>query len=140
MVALDSEKANLHKYKTYQIVEGSGVIYESAESLMLYNLDMKQMINDELAKKGKILVTKNPDFYVAYMARVDMDALKIKLDKKGKEIMENVPAAAIMFFLLDAKTNATIWISSVEGEVTNLPDYQKKKRLNYAIKKMLSSM
>jgi len=102
--------------------------------------EMQQMINTELAKKGKILVTKDPDFYVAYVAGADMDAVRVKLDKEGKETIEKAPAAAMVLVLIDAETGVIIGISTAEGDVKGLPADQMKKRLNYAIKKMLSDL
>lgn len=139
-----SEKMNLKGYKTYQIVEESGMIRDSWVTWIPDNLDvnteMYQIINTELAKKGKILVTKKPDFYVVYTAAADRDTLEIKLDKEGKEIMKKVPTAAMLLILIDAETDMIIWIASAKGEVSGLPAEQMKKRLNYAIKKMLNSM
>lgn len=139
--ALKSEKVNLDGYKTYEIIEGSGVIdgTKRADNLDV-NAEMQQMINTELAKKGKTLVIKDPDFYVAYAAGTDMDAVKAKLDKEGKETLEKAPAAAMILILIDAETGVIIGISTAEGEVKGLPADQMKKRLNYAIKKMLSGL
>lgn len=142
--SIKSEKANLNGYKSYQIVDGSGVIHDSKEIWIPDNLDVnveiKQMINTQLAKKGKIPVTKNPDFYVVYLAGGDMDALEIKIDKKGKETIKNVSVAAIAIMFIDADTGEIIWISSAEGKLKELSVIDMKKRLDYAIKKMLSSI
>ena len=63
--ALTSEKVNLAGYKTYEIIEGSGIVDTTQRSdNMDIDAEMKQMINAELAKKGKMVVTKDPDFYV----------------------------------------------------------------------------
>ena len=139
--ALKSEKVNLDGYKTYEIVEGSGIVDDTkrADNLDI-NAEMQQMINTELAKKGKTLVTKDPDFFIAYLAGTDMDAVKEKLDKEGKETIEKAPAAAMILVLIDAETGVIIGISTAEGEAKGLPAKDAKKRLNYAIKKMLSGL
>jgi len=139
--AMKSEKVNLDGYKTYEIIEGSGIVdgTQRADNLDI-DAEIQQMINTELAKKGKTRVTKDPDFYVAYVAGTDMDAVKEKLDEKGKKTIENRPEAAMILILIDAETGMIIGISTAEGEVKSLPAEETKKRLNYAIKKMLSGL
>ena len=139
--AMKSEKVNLDGYKTYEIIEGSGIVdgTKRADNLDV-NAEMQQMINTELAKKGKTLVTKDPDFYVAYAAGTDMEAVKEKLDEKGKKTLEERPEAAMVLILIDAETGVIIGISTAEGEAKGLPVKDMKKRLNYAIKKILSGL
>ena len=141
VVALKSEKANLYGYKTYQIIDESGFDKDSAVSNNLdINTELQQIVNAELAKKGKMPVTKNPDFYVAYLAAADMDAIKEKVDKKGQVRIESAPAAAMLLVLIDADTAEIIYLSSAQGDVKGLPLDEKRKRLNYAIKEMLGAM
>ena len=142
VVALKSEKVNLQGYKTYQILDESGFAEgdASAPDDLDINTELQQIVNAELAKKGKMPVTKNPDFYVAYLAASDMDAIKEKVDEKGKITIENAPAAAMLLTLIDANTFEIIYLSSAEGDVKNLPLDEKRKRLSYAIKEMLGAM
>ncbi len=139
--ALKSEKVNFDGYKTYEIIEGSGIVdgTKRADNLDI-DAEMQQMINTELAKKGKTLVTEDPDFYVAYAAGTDMEAVKEKLDAEGKKTIEKAPEAAMVLILIDAETGVIIEISTAEGEAKALPAEETKKRLNYAIKKMLSGL
>ncbi len=139
--ALKSEKVNFDGYKTYEIIEESGIVdgIKRADNLDI-DAEIQQMINTELAKKGKTRVTKDPDFYVAYVAGTDMDAVKEKLDEKGKKTIENRPEAAMIMILIDAETGMIIGISTAEGEAKGLPAKEAKERLNYAIKKMLSGL
>ncbi len=85
-------------------------------------------------------VTKNPDFYVAYIAAADMDAIEVKIDKEGQETIKEAPAAAMLLLLIDAHTGMIIAISTAEGEAKNLPIEDRKKRLNYTVKKMFSQL
>ncbi|SFV68217.1 hypothetical protein MNB_SV-10-687 [hydrothermal vent metagenome] len=139
-----SAKANLKGYKTYEIIKESGVDDTLKKDKTLKNVnidaDIKALINTELQKKGKIEVKKNPDFFVAYVAGADMNAMQIKLDKKGRSMIENVPAAAMVLMLVDADTGSIIWLSTAEGDFKGLPLEQQKKRLEYAIRKMLSGL
>jgi len=139
--AMKSEKVDLDGYKTYEIIEGSGVVDGSQRTDNLdVDAEMQQMINTELAKKGKIRVTEDPDFYVAYAAGTDMDAVREKLDAAGKKTIEKRPEAALLLILIDAETGVIIGISTAEGEAKGLPAKEAKERLNYAIKKMLSGL
>jgi len=139
--ALTSEKVNLDGYKTYEIIEGSGMVTDAHRSDNLdLDTEMKQMINAELAKKGKIPVVKDPDFYVAYVAGTDMDAIEEKINKDGQKILHDRPTTGMVLILIDADTGAIIGLSAAAAEVKNLPAKEAKKRLNYAIKKMLSGI
>ena len=141
VVALKSEKANLAGYKTYQILDESGFDKETQQkAAMDINTELRQTVNAVLAKKGKVPVIENPDLYVAYMGAADLDAIKEKVDKKGKVTIENAPKAGVLLTLIDANTGEIIYLSSAEGDVKNLPIEEKRKRLNYAIKEMLGNM
>ena len=135
-----ADKVNLDGYKTYQIMEESGVATESTKNDHDVNAELQRSIATELGKKGKVPVTKNPDFYVAYLAAADMDAIEVKIDKKGQETIKEAPAAAMLLLLIDAHTGMIIAISTAEGEAKNLPIEDRKKRLNYTVKKMFSQL
>ncbi len=139
--SVKSEKVDLKGYKTYKIIDGSGIMPDTKVAPDRdIDVEMQQIINTEMAKKGKTRVTNDPDFYVAYLAGTDMDAIKVKVDQEGQETIENVPAAAMILILVDAETGLIIRISTAEGEVKELPLEDRKKRLSYAIKKMLSEL
>jgi len=142
---LTSEKANLKGYKTYQFLDGSGVVEEDSKG-RLKEADGKiaamieEILNDELQKKGKKPVAKHPDFYVAYIGGKESSDVMQELNKEGKMIVKKRPEAAMLLMLVDAQSGAVIRFSTAEGEVKSLPDAQKKERLTYAIKKMLKDI
>ncbi len=139
--ALTSEKGNLDGYKTYEIIEGSGIVDNTQRSDNLdINVEMQQMINAELAKKGKIPVVKDPDFYVAYMAGTDIDAVEEKINKDGQNTLQDRRTSGMLLILMDANTGVIIGMSTAEGEAKNLPAKEAKERLAYAIKEMLSGI
>lgn len=142
VVASKSGKTHLQDYKTYQIIDESGFGNGSSSSSndLGIHAELQQIVNTELRKKGKIPVTKNPDFYVTYLAAADMNAIKEKVDEKGKMTIESAPDAAMLLTLIDANTSEIIYLSSAKGDVKSLPHDKKIKRLNYAIKEMLSAM
>lgn len=139
--ALTSKKVSLDGYKTYEIIEESGMATATHRSDSLdLDTEMKQIIHTQLAKKGKTVVTKDPDFYVAYIAGTDIDAIEGKINKKGELTLRNRPTTGMVLVLIDADTGAIIGLSAAEGEARNLPAKEAKKRLNYAIKKMLAGL
>ena len=139
-----SEKVNLDGYKTYQFIEDSGFIEDERKTPVLKNMniseEIEQMINSELAKKGKTPVSKDPDFFVAYLGGADMDAVKSKLDKNGKEVLEKSPEAALVLLLIDADSGSIIWMSTAEGEAKGGSADDVKKRLDFAVKEMLDGV
>ena len=139
-----SEKVNLKGYKTYEIIKESGADESIKKEKTLKGVDvdgnMKALITSELAKRGKVEVTHDPDFFVAYVAGADMDAIQIKLDKEGKSMIQNIPEAAMLLMLVDAETGSIIWLSTAEGDFKGLPPEQQKERLKFAIKKMLNGL
>lgn len=140
VASVQDEKVNLDGYKTYQILDESGMVTEPVVSNFDVNAELKRLITTELGKKGKTPVTKDPDFYVAYLAGTDMDAIKVKVDRNGKETLENIPASSMILILVDARTSMIIGASAAEGEFKDLPLEDRKKRLDYTIKKMLGDL
>jgi len=139
-----SEKVNLEGYKTYQFIEDSGIVENNTRKKDFQKInvaeEIEEMINSELAKKGKTPVSKNPDFFVAYLGGTDMDAVKNKLDSHGKAHLEKSPEAALVLILVDADTGSIIWMSTAEGEVKGGSADDIHKRLKYTVKKMLDGV
>jgi len=135
-----SDKVDLKGYKTYQFIEGSGVIQDGRKKKVDAAAAIESQINTELMKKGKVPVSKDPDFFVAYLGGSDMDAVKKKLDKHGKEIIEKSPEAALVLMLVDADTGSIIWMSTAEGEARGGTKEEIKQRIDFAVKKMLQGV
>lgn len=139
-----SDKVDLKGYKTYQFIQGSGIADDAATKKIIKDDgaagEIEALINEQLMKKGKVPVSKDPDFLVAYLGGADMEEVKRKLDKNGKEVIEKRAEAALMLMLVDGDTGSILWISTAEGEVRDLPHADKKKRLEYAVKKMLDGV
>jgi hypothetical protein len=139
-----SDKVDLKGYKTYQFIEGSGIAKDTSKKTLTksesVSAEIEEMINEELAKKGKVPVSKDPDFFVAYLGGADHEAVKKRLDKSGKEIIEKSPEAALVLMLVDADSGAIIWMSTAEGELKNSTPEERKKRIKYTIRKMLEGV
>ena len=139
--ALKSDKVNLDGYTTYEIIEDSGVVTETKiQANADVDAELQTIIHSELAKKGKNQVTKNPDFYVAYLAGTDLEAIKMKVDAAGQETIKEVSAAAMILILVDAHTGMIIGISTAVGEMKNLSLEDRRTRLTFTIKKMFSEL
>ena len=139
-----SNKADLKGYKSYQFIEGSGIAKDTSKKVLTrstsVSAEVEEMINEELMKKGKVPVSKDPDFFVAYLGGADKESVKKKLDKNGKEIIVKSPDATLVLMLIDADSGSIIWMSTAEGELKNKSPEDKKKRIQYTIKKMLSGV
>jgi hypothetical protein len=143
--SVTNEKANLKGYKTYQFLEDSGIVEDDGtgklkESDKKVAAMIEEIINTELQKEGKTPAAKDPDFFVAYVGGTNTEAVKVKLDEKGKQIVEKTPEAALLIMLVDADTGEILRLATAEGEIKDLPQEQKRARIEYAIKKMLKDI
>jgi len=143
--SVSNEKVNMQGYKTYQFLDDSGIIEEDG-SMKTRQKDrqiaamIEEVINEELQKKGKTPTAKDPDFLVAYVGGSNDEAVKVKLDKKGKQVVEKRAEAALLIMLVDAQSGAILKVATAEGEVKNLPMDQTRKRIEFAVKKMLKDI
>jgi len=128
---------NMDDYKTYHIIEGSGVTDDSQATLSgNLNAEINTILVEKLANIGKTAVAQNPDLYIGYAAGSDTEALKAKADAAGDTRLDNAEAGIILV-MIDAKTEKIIWMSGAVGEMKGLPADQRKQRLEYAIKRMV---
>jgi hypothetical protein len=143
--SVTNEKANMQAYKTYQFLDDSGIV-EGDGSLKKQKEDrqmaavIEDVINEELQKKGKVPTAKKADFFVAYVGGSDDASVKVKLDAKGKQVVEKREEAALLILLIDAQTGAILRVATASAEVKHLPKEQTRERIVYAVKKMLNDM
>ncbi len=140
-----SKKVNFKGYKRYQFLEGSGLVESDKKGNMKSSDDesaalIEHLINEALQKRGKYPVSKDPDFYVAYLGGKEMSEVEDKLNAEGKRELSEAPSAAMILMLIDADSGAILRISTAEGKVTNLPEAEQKKRISYAIDNMLKGI
>ncbi len=130
-----NNKINLEGYKTYKILEESGILHDvnSSKTSKKINLDIeiRKIIHEELAKKGKVLVRSNPDFLVAYSAGSEKSTIKNNT---------STPESAMALVLIDSKTGVVLHKSTAEAEAKGLPIDLLKQRIKYAIKQMINSL
>jgi len=139
-----SEKVNLNGYKTYQFIEDSGFAKDTSKETLTQNnsvsAEIESLINSELANKGKVAVSKDPDFFVAYLGGTDREAVKKRVNKEGKEVIEKSPEAAMILMLVDANSGDIIWMSTAEGDAKSKSKKDQSERLKFAVKKMLDGV
>jgi hypothetical protein len=143
VVSKTSEKVNLDGYKTYAWLPISNIIIDEKDQFKgrgySVNDYMQSKINKALLNADKTLNREDPDFVVSYIMGVDMDAIKEKLDKDGKEQFENVSEAALIVILIDTQTQKVIWAGSAEAELKQeTSDEESKARIDYSIEKMFA--
>ena len=72
---------------------------------------------------------------MAFAAGVDMTSLELKEDPESKkEVLTNVPKAALVIALIDAKTGYTVWLGFAEGDVQEQQTIENiRARIDYAV-------
>jgi hypothetical protein len=104
--------------------------------------EIRFLIDKDLRTRGFAEVDSNPDVLVAYLAGIDMAALKLKKDPETKlEVLKNQPAGALAIVLVDATTGEPIWGAIATGKVkSEASDTDARKRLAYAVEKMIKRL
>ena len=130
---------DFNKYKSYAWVGSAQIVFDPIGQWEQPTLDtdeeVKFNINRELRNKGLIEVQSNPDLLVAFAAGVDMTVLELKEDPETKkQVLTNVPKAALVVALIDATTGYTVWLGFAEGEVQEQQTIENiSTRIDYAV-------
>lgn len=138
--------AKLSSYKTYAWL-GKGTLLRDPEKKwqppkMNVAGDIKYLIDRELRKKGIFSHVTDPDLAVAFFMGIDMKAMKLKVDPETKkEMMQNVPGAALLVVLMDVKTQDVVWMGKATADLQENPtDELVRERLNFAVTEMMKKM
>ncbi len=140
-----SPDADFSNYKSYAWAGSAQIVFDPIGQWEQPTLDtdeeVKFNINRELRRRGLFEVTSDPDLLVAFAAGVDMTTLELKEDPNAKEpVLTNVPKAALIVALIDARTGYTVWLGFAEGKVQKQQSIENiQKRIDYAISKMFKS-
>jgi len=127
------------KFKSYAWVGSAQIVYDPIGQWEQPTLDtdeeVKFNINRELRNKGLIEVKSDPDLLIAFAAGVDMTYLELKEDPESKkEVLTNVPKAALVIALIDANTGYTVWLGFAEGDVQEQQTIENiRTRIEYAV-------
>jgi len=137
-----SPDADFSAYKSYAWVGSAQIVFDPIGQWEQPTLDtdeeVKFNINRELRSKGLFEVTSDPDLLVAFAAGVDMTYLELKEDPDSqKQVLTNVPKAALIIALIDAHTGYTVWLGFAEGQVQEQQTIENiRKRIDYAVSRI----
>ena len=138
------ENVNYSNYKTYAWAGSEKIVYDPIGQWEQPTLDtdeeVKYIVNRELRKHGMHQVETNPDLFVAYAAGVDTSVLELREDPNhDKEVLTNVPKAALVIALIDAKTGYTVWLGYAVGDVQQQRTIDDiRERIDYAVSEILA--
>ena len=131
---------DLSSYKSYTWAGSAQVVFDPVGQWEQPTLDTDEevrfVINRELRNHGLIQVEREPDLYVGFAAGVDTSVLELKEDpdNAGQVLPTNVPKAALVIALIDARTGYTVWLGYAEGDVQKQQSIENiRKRIDYAV-------
>lgn len=130
---------NFNTYKSYAWVGSAQIVFDPIGQWEQPTLDtdeeVKFNINRELRNKGLFEVQSNPDLLVGFAAGIDMASLELKEDPESKkQVLTNVPKAALVIVLVDADTGYTVWLGFAEGDVQEQQTIENiRARIDYAV-------
>ena len=126
-------------FKSYAWVGSAQIVFDPVGQWEQPTLDtdeeVKFNINRELRGKGLFEVQSDPDLLVAFAAGIDMTYLELKEDPNSKkEVLTNVPKAALVIALIDADSGYTVWLGFAEGDVQEQQTIENiRTRIDYAV-------
>jgi hypothetical protein len=136
---------NLSSYNSYAWAGSAQVVFDPVGQWEQPTLDTDEevrfVINRELRNSGLVQVETEPDLYVGFAAGVDTSVLELKQDPDNKEEMvpTNVPKAALVIALIDARTGYTVWLGYAEGNAQNQQSIENiRKRIDFAVTEILA--
>ncbi len=136
---------NFDAYSSYAWVGSAKIVFDPIGQWEQPTLDtdeeVKFNINRELRNKGLYEAEKDPDLLIVFAAGVDMTFLELKEDPASKkEVLTNVPKAALIIALIDADTGYTVWMGFAEGDVQEQQTIENiRTRIDYAVSEIFKS-
>ena len=136
---------DFNTYRSYAWVGSAQIVFDPIGQWEQPTLDtdeeVKFNINRELRSKGLFEVKSDPDLLVAFAAGIDMTFLELKEDPDTKkEILTNVPKAALLIALIDADTGYTVWLGFAEGDVQEQQTIENiRTRIDYAVSEIFKT-
>jgi len=132
-------------YKSYAWVGSAQIVFDPVgqweQPTLNTDEEVKFNINQALRSKGLFEVNSDPDLLVAFAVGVDMTHLKLKEDPNSKKpVLTNIPKAALVIALIDARTGYTVWLGYAEGQVQKQQTIENiRKRIEYAVNKIFQA-
>lgn len=138
-------KANFSGYKSYAWLGTAGAFKDTEGKWKSGSLDvdaeLTYLINRELRERNIKELNLNSDLLISYILKINMDALKNKINPKSKiSTLENVPKGSLVLVLIDSQTGFIVWAASAKAEIKNLTPELAKQRLDYTITQMIKKI
>lgn len=130
------------RYKTYAWLGNAQIVFDPIGQWEQPTLDTDEevrfLVNRELREHGLSPVNKEPDLFVTFASGVDMTALELKEDPKTqKKVLANIPKAALLIALVDARTGYTVWLGYATGYVQKQQSIENiRQRIDYAVSRI----
>jgi len=140
-----SPDVDFNSYKSYAWAGSAKIVFDPIGQWEQPTLDtdeeVKFNIDKQMREKGLFEVEENPDLLVAFAAGIDMTFLELKEDPdSNKQVITNVPKAALVIALVDTRTGYTVWLGFAEGEVQKQQSIENiRARIEYAVKEIFRS-
>lgn len=134
--------ANLNNYRTYAWAGSAQIIFDPVGQWEQPTLDTDEevrfVVNRELRNRGINQVENDPDLLVIFAAGIDTTALELKQDpKQNKEVMANIPKAALLIALVDARTGYVAWSGYAVGDAQQQQSIDDIRiRIDYAVREI----
>ena len=136
---------NYHSYNTYAWAGSAQVVFDPVGQWEQPTLDTDEevrfVVNREMRNHGLHQVGNNPDLFVAFAAGIDTTVLELKEDPShDKKVITNVPKAALVIALIDAKTGYVVWFGYAVGDVQQQQTIDDiRTRIDYAVSEIFKS-
>ena len=130
---------NYNAYKTYAWAGSAQIVFDPIGQWEQPTLDMDEevrfVINRELRARNINQVEQQPDLFVAFAAGVDTTVLELKDDPDSdKKVLTNIPKAALVIALIDARTGFAVWLGYAEADVQPQQTIENiRARIDYAV-------
>jgi hypothetical protein len=139
---LGDPKIDLSGFRTYGWLVNAAILNDTYGQWEPPEFDadaeVKYLIDRELRKRGMSENAADPDILVAFAAGINMDALQLRSDSKGKINVQNIPRGGLTILFVGSQTGVILWMGVATGDVQDRPDLQTAKaRLDYAVTKII---
>ena len=132
-------EVDYNTYKTYAWAGSAQIVFDPIGQWEQPTLDMDEevrfVINRELRARNINQVEVQPDLLVAFAAGIDTTTLELKDDPNSdKKVLTNIPKAALVIALTDARTGYTVWLGYAEADVQPQQTIENiRTRIDYAV-------
>lgn len=141
----DNPAVDYDSYKTYAWAGSAQIVFDPIGQWEQPTLDTDEevrfVINRELHNREIIQVEQDPDLLVAFAAGVDTSVMELREDPSTQEkVLTNIPKAALVIALTDAKTGYVIWLGYASAEVQKQQTIENiRARIDYAVSQIFKS-